>query len=328
MKKAKGGVGMQYFDLSARKRQESPTRYAIKLKNREKAYKEELRLLYVATTRAKNKLIITGCCSEKKLRNQTLSKDNYINLILSAYYDQLNTNSLIDDYDFTNCHISIINDITQLDNVNTTSTKLLSDDSSINSNINFVYPYLQETNISIKNNVTALSRTLNDEYNIVPVKLNLNENLQATTNDLAQIGTMYHSALSSIDYSCPYVYHSEYEDVDDNLIRLAYDKISLIAKDCINQHNEKQFMMYIPYKDIYPDSDLDTKILVQGVVDLILEFDDHIVLVDYKYSSSNIYTLRERYNTQLHLYKLALERAFHKPVTNSYIYSIKTGDLG
>jgi ATP-dependent helicase/nuclease subunit A len=67
---------------------------------------------------------------------------------------------------------------------------------------------------------------------------------------------------------------------------------------------------------------------VQGVVDLILEFDDHIVLIDYKYSSSPINKLREKYNTQLYLYKLALERAFHKPVTQSLIYSIKTGDLG
>ena len=152
--------------------------------------------------------------------------------------------------------------------------------------------------------------------------------MQATTDDLAQIGTMYHSALSTLDYSCPYVYTNEHEDIDEKLIQLAYNKISPIAQKCINQFNEKQFMMYIPYKDIYPDSNLDTKILVQGVVDLILEFDDHIVLVDYKYSSSHIKTLRERYNTQLYLYRLALERAFHKPVTQSYIYSIKTGDLG
>ncbi len=322
------GVGMQYYDLNARNRQESPTRYAIKLKNREKAYKEELRLLYVATTRAKNKLIITGCCSEEKLRNQILGKDNYISLILSCYYGQINSNTLSDTYNFNNCHISLISDISQIDEACINTTKTLNDDNVINANINFTYPYLQETNISIKNNVTAISRTLNEDYNIAPIKLNLTENLQATTDDLAQIGTIYHSALSSIDYSCPYIYQNEYDDIDENLIKLAYNKISPLAPNCINQFNEKQFMMYIPYKDIYPDSNLDTKILVQGVVDLILEFDDHIILIDYKYSSSNIKTLRDRYNTQLKLYRLALERAFKKPVTHSYIYSIKTGDLG
>lgn len=322
------GIGMQYYDLDARKRQESPTRYAIRLKNREKAYKEELRLLYVATTRAKNKLIITGCCHEKEIRAETLSKDNYINLILSTYYGQLNTNALTNNYNLAHCNISILDDLVQSNNSSSSSTKLISNDEIINNNINFTYPYLQETNISIKNNVTALSRTLNEDYNIAPIKLNLSENLQANNDDLAQIGTMYHSVLSSIDYSCPYIYNNDYEEVDEKLIKLAYDKISPIAKHCIKQSNEQQFLMYVPYKDIYPDSNLDTKILVQGVIDLIIEFEDHVVLIDYKYSTSPIHKLRERYKTQLYLYKLALERALKKPVTQSYIYSIKTGDLG
>lgn len=321
------GIGIQYYDLSARKRQESPTRYAIKLKNKQKAYKEELRLLYVATTRAKNNLIITGCCSEDKLRSNTLSKDNFINLILSVYYSKINTNSLATEYNFTNCNIKICNDFETINTAKNNTTKLLTNNQIINSNIHYTYPYLQETNISIKNNVTALSRTLNDEYNIAPVKLNLNENLQATTDDLAQIGTKYHSALSSIDFSSPYIYNYGDEEVDEKLIKLAYDKISPIAKNCIQQFNEKQFMMYIPYKDIYPDSNLDTKILVQGVIDLILEFDDHIVLIDYKYSSLPINKLTEKYKTQLLLYKIALERAFKKPVKNAHIYSIKTGEL-
>ena len=321
------GIGMEYYDLNARKRQESPTRYAITLKNREKAYKEELRLLYVATTRAKNKLIITGCCSEDKLKNNTLSKDNYLNLILSTYYGQINTMPLAAEYNFANCKINIFDYLVSNQEQVVDNHKLLSDDNVINYNINYTYPHLHESNISIKNNVTALSRTLNDEYNIAPVKLNLGENLQATNDDLAQIGTQYHAALSSVDYFCPYVYNADDADVDESLIRLAYDKISPIANGAIKQFNEKQFMMYVPYKDIYPDSDIDTKILVQGVIDLIIEFDDHIVLIDYKYSNLPINKLTEKYRTQIMLYKIALERAFKKPVTQSLIYSIKTGDL-
>ena len=322
------GIGMQFYDLVGRKRQESHTRYAIKLKNREKSYKEELRLLYVATTRAKNKLIITGCCSENKLRSQTLSRDNYINLILSAYYSKINANTLSDQYDFTNCSISIINDISQVNTTLSNTTKSLIDDKIIDSNINFIYPHMQETNISIKNNVTALSRVLNEDYNIAPVKLNLAENLNATNDDLAQIGTTYHNALSCIDYNANFQYDNKDYQVDENLIKLAYNTLYPIANGCINQFNEKQFMMCVPYSDIYPDSNLDTKILIQGVVDLILEFDDHIILVDYKYSNSHINSLRERYKTQLYLYKMAIERAYHKPVKHSYIYSIKTGELG
>jgi len=236
------GIGMQFYNLKTRKRTESHTRYAIKLKNLEKAYKEELRLLYVATTRAKNKLIITGCCSEQKLRQNILSKDNYINLVLSAYYDKINTNSLTDDYDFTNCHISIVNDFSSVNTVNQSSEKLLTNNDLINHNVNFEYPYQQETNLSIKNNVTAISRTLNEDYNIAPVKLNLKENLQATTDNLAQIGTLYHNELSTIDFSQPYNYKSNDAEIDENLIKLAYDKISPLTQNCKKQFSEKQFL--------------------------------------------------------------------------------------
>lgn len=321
------GIGMQYYDLIARKRYESPTRYAIKLKNREKAYKEELRLLYVATTRAKNKLIITGCCSEEKLKSNTLSKDNYLNLILSTYYSKINTQPLLSLYNFANCSIEICATLDNITSTNENISKQLIDDNIIDNNINYIYPYMQETNISIKNNVTAISRVLNEDYNIAPVKLNLVENLQATNDDLAQIGTDYHSELSTIDYSCPYTY-SINNDLDKQLIKLAYNKISPIANGCIAQYNEKQFMMYVPYNQIYTDSDIDTKILVQGVVDLILEFDDHVILIDYKYSSLPINKLIEKYRTQIALYKLAIEKAFKKPVTSALIYSIKTGELG
>ena len=321
------GIGMEYYDLNARKRQESPTRYAIKLKNREKSYKEELRLLYVATTRAKNKLIITGCCSEDKLKSNTLPRDNFLSLILSTYYAQINTKPLAVEYNFANCKINIFGYLPAANTDCVDSDKLLCSDGIINTNINYIYPHIQESNISIKNNVTALSRTLNDEYNIAPIKLNLGENLQATTDDLAQIGTQYHNALSTIDYCCPYAYNGDDADIDETLIKLAYDKISPIANGAIRQFNEKQFMMYVPYKDIYPDSDLDTRIMVQGIIDLIIEFDDHLVLIDYKYSNLPIHKLIEKYRTQIMLYKLALERAFKKPVTQSLIYSIKTGDL-
>lgn len=321
------GIGMQYYDLLQRKRYESPTRYAITLKNKEKAYKEELRLLYVATTRAKNKLIITGSCSENKMKENSLALTNYLNLILSVYYDKINTQPLLDEYNFANCTISIKSKLEQFDFCGEKPKLLLSSKDKIDKNINFKYNYAQETQLSIKNNVTALSRTLNEDYNIAPIRLNTTENLNATVDDLASIGTMYHAELASINYAKPYNYEPA-ESVDENLIKNAYIKISPLAKSCIKQYNEKQFMMYVPYKDIYLDSDIDTKVLVQGVVDLILELDDHIILVDYKYSHSHMEKLKQKYSTQLKLYKMAIEKAFKKPVTNAYIYSIKNSELG
>ena len=54
------GFGVDYFNVSERTKMDSLTKFAIKILNAEKGYKEEMRLLYVAMTRAKNKLFILG----------------------------------------------------------------------------------------------------------------------------------------------------------------------------------------------------------------------------------------------------------------------------
>ena len=74
-------------------------------------------------------------------------------------------------------------------------------------------------------------------------------------------------------------------------------------------------------------SDIEDKILIQGVADLIIEKENSIVLVDYKFSSLPAKVLKEKYSEQLNLYKIAIEEAFKKPVEHMYIYSINTGEL-
>lgn len=85
--------------------------------------------------------------------------------------------------------------------------------------------------------------------------------------------------------------------------------------------------MYIPYNEIYKDSDVTDKILVQGVIDLLIEFEDKIILIDYKLSRASSKELKERYKMQLQLYKLAIEKAYNKKVEKSLIYNIITGEI-
>ena len=85
--------------------------------------------------------------------------------------------------------------------------------------------------------------------------------------------------------------------------------------------------MYVPYNKIV-NSAVEDKVLVQGVVDLIIEKENSITIVDYKFSTKPIKVLKQRYSEQLNLYKLAVEQAFNKKVDNIYIYSINTGELG
>ena len=68
-------------------------------------------------------------------------------------------------------------------------------------------------------------------------------------------------------------------------------------------------------------------VLVQGVLDMLIEYEDHFDIVDYKFSNLKASILKQKYAEQLNLYKLAVEFSFNKPVEHLFIYSINTGEL-
>lgn len=89
-------------------------------------------------------------------------------------------------------------------------------------------------------------------------------------------------------------------------------------------YREKTFYINIPTKELY-EQDLEEKILVQGIIDLYyITEKDELVLVDFKtdfVENKEEKILVEKYNTQLNLYKRALESAMNRKVDKIYIYS-------
>lgn len=73
------------------------------------------------------------------------------------------------------------------------------------------------------------------------------------------------------------------------------------------------------------DENINEKILVQGIIDLFyITQDDEVILVDYKTDyvpEGKEETLKEKYQKQLDLYKMAIEGMMKKKVDNIYIYS-------
>jgi ATP-dependent helicase/nuclease subunit A len=99
-----------------------------------------------------------------------------------------------------------------------------------------------------------------------------------------------------------------------------------VVENSVGIKKEAEFMMYVPYKEII-GGEIEDKVLVQGVVDLIVEKENSVDIVDYKFSSLPAKILKTKYMEQLRLYKKAVESAFNKPVEHMYIYSINTGEL-
>ena len=148
-----------------------------------------------------------------------------------------------------------------------------------------------------------------------------------TNQDKALIGTHYHKALELLDLTKPYIKNSDFEDVDYSKIKMAYDKLSPLVKNAKSIKKEADFMMYLPYNQIVKNSDIDDNVLVQGVLDMLIEYEDHFDIVDYKFSNLKASILKQKYAEQLNLYKLAVEFSFNKPVEHLFIYSINTGEL-
>ena len=312
------GLGFDYFDVVERTRNYSLTKFAIDLKNKEKAYKEEMRLLYVALTRAKNYLYITGTYSQLSMKSKKFKKTSFSHMLLDVFVNKING----DITQLKNCEIELVDDVEEIDSINVVEEKeaeLLYE--------NFVYPNENKFNISFKNTVTGLNSKKSQEVKFSTQDW-LNPNMQyEVQEDKAKIGTNYHTAFEKLDFTTDYVKNTDFEDVDYSKIEKAHAMFKKLVENSINLYKEADFEMYVPYNELV-ESNIDDKVLVQGVVDLIIERENSIDIVDYKFSSLRIDLLKEKYKEQLNLYKKAVESAFNKKVENIYIYSINENKLG
>ena len=93
------GIGMDYVDPVKRVKAPTILKKALQLKQKSDLYGEELRILYVAMTRAREKLIMTGVIDDKALigyetandeftKSRLLKCNSYLKLILAASYNR------------------------------------------------------------------------------------------------------------------------------------------------------------------------------------------------------------------------------------------------
>lgn len=74
------GIGLEYVDLAARIHHPSLLKKAVREQMKKETLEEELRILYVAMTRAQKKLILTGVAKEEKLYEAQNGKDTAVSL--------------------------------------------------------------------------------------------------------------------------------------------------------------------------------------------------------------------------------------------------------
>ncbi|NLP26466.1 MAG: helicase-exonuclease AddAB subunit AddA [Clostridiales bacterium] len=331
---------------------------------------EEMRLLYVALTRARDRLFLSFEITETQIKKIKMyarsiiangeisemiaksanSMSDWLLMCLTAHNNSDLLRSLADIDDCltlgSNCNIDFINyeycdnkkQESQKQKNITANSKIID---KIRKNIDFEYN-LFESELIAKLSVSEVSK-LDEEIELTLKRPKLiSESTKLTPTEK---GTALHNFLQYADFKKA---QSNADLEIERLISMAYltrKQGDAINKEMLNNFfksdlykrienakivtREKSFMIKISELNLssnFGDKYKNTDGMLHGIIDLIIEEDDGLVLVDYKTDYVNSpQELINRYSKQLELYKESLEAITKKRVKNTYIYSFKLG---
>ena len=351
------GFGPKYINFERKIEYNTIAKEAIKIKSKTELLSEEMRLLYVALTRAKEKIIITGVEKDlqKALENKQKELDMYdgaqkipLNLVKKSktYLDWLeyvylfNKEKNIIEFN----KIVLENEKTKEENDNKKEKKIdvIKDISKeqkeeVNKKLTWKYKYIESTKIEGKTSVSAIAKYGEKNIQIVE-KPKFMQNIEILSK--AEIGTLMHLILQKLDFRENY----NEKTLNDLIQKLIY--LNIVTEKQSQNIDKKRLLEFTKTelfkeiqnaKEIYKEQpfhmsaiDENTKesILIQGIIDLYyINQNNEIVLVDYKtdyVEKNNEQELIEKYKPQLKIYKKAIEEALNKNVEKVYIYSYFT----
>ena len=349
------GFGPKYINFERKIEYNTIAKEAIKIKSKTELLSEEMRLLYVALTRAKEKIIITGVEKDlqKTLENKQKELDMYdgaqkipLNLVKKSktYLDWLEYVYLFNKekniIEFNKIVLENEKTKEQNDNKKEKKTDVIKDISKeqkeeVNKKLTWKYKYIESTKIEGKTSVSAIAKDSEKNIQIVE-KPKFMQNIE--TLNKAEIGTLMHLILQKLDFRENY----NEKTLNDLIQKLIYLNIvtekqsQYIDKKRILEftktelfkeiQNAKEIYKEQPFHSSVIDENTKEKILIQGIIDLYyINQNNEIVLVDYKtdyVEKNNEQELIEKYKTQLAIYKKAIEEALNKNVEKVYIYSV------
>ena len=246
---------------------------------------EKIRLFYVAVTRAREKFILINTWND---RIDSIGSLTPLDLIHSKCYR-----------DLLSMMKTTLSKYTK--NIDLTSIGLTSD-----YNKNQAVDYNQ---LIIKTNEVITTNELNIEYKIAENKhfsKPLSKIIDREFKEVLDKGTMLHE--------CFEAYNFNNSNLDDLNIKEEY-------KD-----NIRKFLSHTEVKDIskaktYKEHEIRYKkdgYICNGIIDLLVEYEDHFDIIDYK--TNNVES--EEYVEQLNGYKDYIQSKYGKP-TYTYLYSIE-----
>ncbi len=353
----KYGVGLKVHNEELMYRYNSLQYSAIKDMNLTAMMSENLRVLYVALTRAKEQFISVISLDNIEKHIDTLSKkliDNKINpfiakriqndgdfILLSALIHKdgsmLRNMCEVDILpSATNSSLSVeildygmIDDIIQEDVIDYDIDLV----NEISEKLQYKYDRAELSGFVSKRTASSLDDSVeNYSYFALSKPAYMDDGLSP-----AQKGTAMHAFMQYCDYT------NAKNDLDSEIERLTeLGHITELQASSLNRQKLNTFFnsdlanRMLSSNNIYreislssfvaaselEDTEFDDKVLVQGIADCVFEEDGELVLVDYKTDKvSSEEELLDRYNKQIMFYKSAVSKALSKSVKEATLYS-------
>lgn len=342
------GIGLTYVNYEAHWYRKTLMQTAIEQKMRKEDLEEELRILYVAFTRAMDRLVLLG--TSRKVKDgelqASLSQNSFIDYVI-PYLEE----GQIDFYlhDRSEIHLdnqSRAKNREELDAI-FEDTKVEPSDLSEEIDRRLSFRYFNEHALSIKSKyaVTELSsgEQAGEKEQELKAPLFLQEKRTFTA---AEKGTLLHSVMEYIDFRETCLSKDKMHYVREQIAKmqscglLLEEEAAAIEPKRIVGFFESELGKRAGKSQVYKETEFNllkemdgTEIMVQGVIDCYFEETDGLVLIDYKSSyvdwndkDASIELIKDRYREQIEIYKEALEATQQKNVKEAYLYLFRINE--
>lgn len=337
------GLAMDYFNFESGIKAPSLGKFATNQIKRMLNKAEELRLLYVALTRAQNHLVITLANDDYEVwtskRDAIQDASCFAQWLVPPVAKYLG--GFTDGARRDGICVSFL-DATRLEDVEGNEQSFLCNQSkdvdAALANLAYVYPHTHQI---VPSKIT--SSTLDGHFfNLKDRQESQGLTWQPLVDevDKMQLGTAYHKVYETISYDANLQQIQAHLDslLQQNLItKQVYDQLDVhliyntLSNPTFKQivasgkaYHEVPFLTQTEYNRFY-DEGGNAPTLLQGIIDLLVVGQSKATIVDFKYVS-NSYNLADRYKKQLQSYKYAVQKILQMDV-DCYLLSISDNKL-
>ena len=332
------GLATRYYNFDTMRVADTLGATACGLFNKIKQREEEMRLLYVAMTRAKFALNLVATVTKEQLEGLPklpTRANSHLDWLLIAVKEQTRLKRAI-----AGLEVNVVDGLGQQSEEQPSESFLCeqtTDVEAIDKQLSYVYPYLVQTQMPSKIVSSALDKEFIDLTDEPQPEFTLNANA-----DRNLLGTAYHKVYQyapmnatvqqikqTVDelVACGKIEPNFAEKID---VQLVFDTlhnpqlVELMEGGTV--YHELPFMLYAPYDQVAKDKRFSDEVMLQGVIDLLVLKRDSAVVIDFKYTSRSD-LVEERYSAQLASYKLAVERICGLTDVQTYVLSIADNKL-